>query len=169
MCASRNKAIRRSMLRDVYLRLLRDCLPLQCVEKVASVGLVLSETPLALTCLPERSPLPKRLANANARVNFCQHCHLQLEAPLRHRLIRTTRHLSRLGECLPSRGASPLTSPLPGMTYQSCSSSVQRALHHRAWELQKSRRIIPPCEIPRACARRLNAALLLRGLELRWI
>lgn len=26
------------MPRDVYLRLLRDCLPLQCVEKVASVG-----------------------------------------------------------------------------------------------------------------------------------
>jgi len=46
--------------------------------------------------------------------------------------------------------------------------SVQRALHR--WELQKSRRIIPSRAKYRVHARaRLNAALLLRGLELRWI
>lgn len=75
MCVSRNKAIRRGMPRDVYLRLLRDCLPLQCVEKVASIGLVLRGSPPAIN-----ATLPRTLSFAQTfdeceravYVNFCR-------------------------------------------------------------------------------------------------
>ena len=163
MCVFRNKAIHRGMPRDVYLRLLRDCLPLQCVEKVASVGLVLRDSPPVFNVWLPDALLYQTFDECERVVReFLSHCHLQLETRRVHAsfarrgICHDTANVCRVGgivwRCLCLEW---LTSP------------VLCAVRAAQMGLAK----IPPyntlpCEIPRA---RLNATLLLRGLELWWI
>lgn len=55
------------MPRDVYLRLLRDCLPLQCVEKVTSVDW------LRVACI-ETASETLSFAKHSMNVNACRTC-----------------------------------------------------------------------------------------------